>query len=144
MHRNDPPRVTRLRDSGSFGSHGSSGLGGLAGPLDNLFLPDGTFLVSSFNNGTIKHYDSSGAFLGNVITGLSGGAQGLEIGPDGMLYAGDFGNGRINRYDINTFQFLNTFADAASTTNNFVFRPSRVPEPSSWLTLLLGSIPGGI
>lgn len=114
--------------------------GGLSGPLDNLFLPDGTLLVSSFNNGIIKHYDANGAFLGNAITGLAGGAQGLEIGPDGMLYAGDFGQGLINRYDIDTFQLLGTFANAASTTNNFVFRTETVPEPASLVALLMGLV----
>ena len=121
-----------------IGDFVSPGLGGLDGPLDNLFLPDGTFLVSSFNTGNVKRYNANGAFIGNAITGLSGGPQGLEIGPDGMLYAGDFGNGLINRYDIDTFQLLGTFANAASTTNNFVFRPEPIPEPVALMPLLLG------
>lgn len=37
----------------------SPGLDGLAGPLDNLFLPDGTLMVSCFSNGIVKRYDSS-------------------------------------------------------------------------------------
>ena len=106
------------------------GLGGLASPLDNLFLPDGTFLVSSFSNRTVKHYDANGNFLGDAITGLNGGPQGLEIGPDGFLYAGDFGLGQINRYDINTFELVGNFIDSNSTTNNFTFRPAAVPEPN--------------
>lgn len=121
-----------------IGDFVAPGLGGLSGPLDNLFLPDGTFLVRSLNTGNIKHYDASGAYLGNPIKGLFGGPQGLEMGPDGMLYAGDFGSGLINRFDINSFQLLGTFATAASTTNNFVFRPDAVPEPATLMTLLLG------
>lgn len=119
-----------------IGDFVSPGLGGLSAPLDNLFLPDGTFLVSSYGNGTIKHYDADGNFIGNAITGLSGGPQGLEIGTDGFLYAGDYGLGRINRYDLETFEFLGTFADATSTTNNFTF--SAVPEPTGILPCLIG------
>ncbi len=119
----------------SLGDFVSPGSGGLSGPLDNLFLADGSMLVSSFNTGTIKHYDANGNYLGDPITGLFGGPQGLEIGPDGMLYAGDFGRGIINRYDINTFQLLDTFADATSTTNNFTFRPNAIPEPVGVLPL---------
>ena len=104
----------------------SSGI--LRGPLDNLFLPNGEFLVSSFNNGRVKHYDQNGIFLGDIA--LLNGPQGLEIGPDGQLYAGSFTNGMINRYDIHTFAFLGTAADTMgmSTTNNFTFDP--VPEPT--------------
>lgn len=105
--------------------------GGLFGPLDNLFLPDGTMLVSSFNTGSVKQYDTDGTYLGDAITGLFGGPQGLEIGPDGHLYAGDFGRGLINRYDINTFALIDTFANPASTSNNFTFSPVSVPEPAS-------------
>jgi DNA-binding beta-propeller fold protein YncE len=104
-----------------------SNAGGLNGPLDNLFLPDGTFLVSSFNSNRVKHYDAEGVFLEDIA--ILGGPQGLEIGPDGQLYAGSFINGVINRYDINSFEFLGTAADTMgmSTTNNFTF--DVVPEP---------------
>ena len=34
-----------------------SNAGGLNGPLDNLFLPAGTFLVSNFNSNRVKHYE---------------------------------------------------------------------------------------
>ncbi len=119
-----------------IGDFVAPGVGGLSGPLDNLFLPDGSLLVSSFNSRDVKQYDANGTFLGSAITGLNGGAQGLEIGSDGMLYAGDFSNGLINRYDINTFQFLGTFANAPSSTNNFTFRPNAVPEPTGMVSLV--------
>ena len=118
-----------------LGDFVSSNAGGLAGPLDNLFLEDGSLLVSSFNTGNIKHYDADGNFLGTPIAGLNGGAQGLELGPDGLLYVGDFGQGLIKRYDPNTFAFIDNFANASSTTNNFTFSPAAVPEPSAVLSL---------
>ncbi len=124
--------IRRYDGSGSYLGDfvGGAGAGGLDGPLDNLILPNGNLLVSSFNNFTVKHYDADGNFLGDAITGLTGGPQGLTIGPDGDLYAGDFGRGLVNRYDINTFAFLGTFATAPGTrTNNFVFRA--IPEPAS-------------
>ena len=102
--------------------------------MDNLFLPDGTFLVSSCNNNRVKHYDASGNFLEDIA--ILQGPQGLEIGPDGHLYAGSFTTGVINRYDINTFDFLGTAADAPSTKNNFTF--DVIPEPGlSMLGVLL-------
>ena len=107
--------------------------GTLRGPLDNLFLPNGEFLVSSFNNNRVKHYDENGDFLGDIA--MLRGPQGLEIGPDGHLYAGSFADGIVNRYDINTFQFLGTAADTmgTSTTNNFTF--DVVPEPAGSITM---------
>ena len=117
----------------SLGNFVGIGGGGLSGPLDNLFLPNGELLVSSFASLSIKRYDASGNYIDDPITGLTGGPQGLQIGPDGNLYAGDFGRGLINKYDIDSFAFLGTFASTGgtSTTNNFVFRPDPVPEPGS-------------
>ena len=116
-----------------MGNFVSPGLGGLNGPLDNLFLPNGEFLVSSYNNSRIKRYDRNGAYLDDAIQIAF--PQGLQIGPDGNLYAGSFTNGVINKYDINTFDFLGTFASANSMTNNFVFRAESVPEPCSLATI---------
>lgn len=124
----------------SSGNFVATGVGGLAGPLDLLILPNGEFLVSSFNNNSVKRYSAAGVSLGNAISGLSG-PQGLAIGPDGMLYAGSFTTGTINRYDINTFALLNTFAVAGnSTTNNFVYRANAIPEPGLACTGLLVAV----
>ena len=119
-----------------------AGGGGLSGPLDNLFLPNGDLLVSSFRNGSVKQYGADGTFKGTVIGGLSGGAQGLEIGPDGLLYVGDYGNGIIRRYDPDTFAFIDVFAttNGQSTTNNFTFTPQAVPEPGQIGILVSASI----
>ena len=118
-------------DTGTYlGDFVSPGTGGLNGPLDNLFLPNGDMLVSSFNTGSIKHYDSDGDYIGDAITGLFG-PQGLQMGPDGLLYVGDFGTGIIRRYDPKSLQLIDQFADATSTTNNFVFSPATIPEPGT-------------
>lgn len=132
-------RVRRFDSNGVFIDDFVAGGIGLA--LDNLFLPDGTFLVSDFNFGVVRHYDANGNLLGNVIS--LPGPQGLEIGPDGHLYAGSFFTGVINRYDISTFQLLGQAADATGTTNNFTFGPpSAVPEPASGIcvALLAGAV----
>lgn len=111
------------------------GNGLLNGPLDNLFLPNGDFLVSAFNSQRIKRYGSNGTFLGDAITIST--PQGLQLGPDGLLYVGSFGQGIINRYDPTTFQFLGTFASSGglSTTNNFVFGPTGIPEPNTFVVV---------
>jgi WD40 repeat protein len=120
----------------ALGNFVTSGLGSLNGPLDSLFLPDGSFLVSSFNNSQVKHYAADGAFLGSPISIAA--PQGLLLGPDGLLYAGSFGQGVINRYDPVTFQLLGPFATTGgtSTTNNFVFGPAAIPEPGSAVLLV--------
>jgi sugar lactone lactonase YvrE len=127
--------VRRYDSNGVFIDNFVSGQLGLA--LDNLFLPDGSLLVSDFNQNVVRRFDANGVFLGNVIS--LAGPQGLEIGPDGNLYAGSFTNGIINRYDINTFQFPGLAANAASTTNNFTFGPpAPIPEPGLIPGLALG------
>ncbi len=127
--------------SGAFlGNFVAPGSGALNGPLDNLFLPNGDFLVSAFNSQRIKRYSANGTFLGDAIT--IGTPQGLQLGSDGLLYVGSFGQGIINRYDPTTFQFLGTFASSGglSTTNNFVFGPTGIPEPNSMAVLGLISL----
>lgn len=122
-----------LKYDGTTGaSLGSFVNGGLGLALDNLFLPDGTLLVSDFSTNRVQRYSATGVLMGTAISGLAG-PQGLEIGPDGQLYAGSFFAGTINRYDINTFALLGTFAVApGSTTNNFVFHSMNVvPEPAT-------------
>lgn len=125
-----------------LGNFVGPGSGGLNGPLDSLFLPNGELLVSAFNSQRIKRYSATGAFLGDAVTIST--PQGLQLGPDGLLYVGSFGQGIINRYDPVTFQFLGTFAtsNGLSTTNNFVFGPAAIPEPTAGLlgiVLLCGS-----
>ena len=128
--------IKRYDSAGVFQGNFVSGFsGGLGGPLDNLLLPNGELLVSSFNTGHIKHYASDGTFIGNAISGLSG-PQGLELGPDGLLYVGEFTAGRIRRYNANDFSALGVFANVpSSTSNNFTFSPTVVPEPTSGLVL---------
>ena len=128
--------IKEYDSNGNFlGNHVSSGDGGLNGPLDNLILPDGSLLVSSFNSGNIKQYDAFGNFLGTPITGLVG-PQGLELGPDGFLFVGDFSTGTIYRHDLADLSDRIVFANAGnSSTNNFTFRSSPIPEPSSVLFL---------
>lgn len=113
----------------SLGNFVASAAGALNGPLDNLFLPSGQFLVSSYNNSRIKRYSAAGSFLGEFTIASP---QGLLIGPDGLLYAGSFTLGRINRYDATTLAPLGVFAIAPGTfTNNFVFGPE-IPEPAGF------------
>jgi WD40 repeat protein len=106
---------------------------GLASPLDNLFLPNGNFLVSSYNNSRVMMFDANGNYISDPFGAVTF-PQGLEIGPDGNIYVGSFTQGIIRKYDINTFQFLGIAANAngLSTTNNFTFGPpAAIPEPAS-------------
>jgi DNA-binding beta-propeller fold protein YncE len=131
--------------TGTFlGNFVSPGSGGLNGPLDNLFLPNGDFLVSAFNSQSVKRYSANGVYLGDAFSIIA--PQGLQLGPDGFLYAGSYGQGIINRYDAQTLQFLGTFAstNGLSTTNNFVFRPTSIPEPSGAGILVLAALVGSL
>ena len=122
----------------------SPGQNGLSGALDNLILPDGRFLVSSFNNNRVMLFDENGNYLSDPFGAIVG-PQGLEIGPDGDLYVGSFNQGIIRKYDINTFAFLGIAANASglSTTNNFTFGPpATIPEPTGCVLLLTAGIFG--
>ncbi len=100
-----------------------AGFGGLGGPLDNRFEPNGDFLVSSFNTGTVKRYSSTGAYLGDFVS-VGGATQGIEVGPDGNLYVGDYQNSMIKKYNRATGALLGVFASGGGLQqpNNFLFR----------------------
>ena len=122
----------------------SPGQNGLSGALDNLILPNGNFLVSSFNNNRVMMFDANGNYLSDPVGSIAG-PQGLEIGPDGNLYVGSFSQGIIRKYDINTFAFLGIAANASglSTTNNFTFGPPvTIPEPTSMTFIMVFGIIG--
>ncbi|NNF01053.1 MAG: hypothetical protein HKN22_00065 [Bacteroidia bacterium] len=82
----------------------SNGSGGLATTEDILFHPDGTVLVSGFNNTTIKQYNGiSGAYIGDFTTGyaLSNPSK-MSIGWDSLLYVTQWGATQNNvvRFDL--------------------------------------------
>lgn len=71
-------------------------------PQDILFLEDSnTVLISSLGSGKItKHDATTGAYLGDFATGISGPTR-IRIGPDNLLYVLQWtGNGRVRRYDL--------------------------------------------
>ena len=74
----------------------------LAWPQDILFLEDQNIvLISNLNSGRITKYDkSTGAYLGNFATGISGPTR-MKIGPDGHLYVLQWsGDGLVLRYEL--------------------------------------------
>lgn len=59
--------------------------------------PNGDIYFSQYGGGNILEYTPAGAFVQNVVTGLSSGA-GFAWGPNGDLYVNDFGAGTVSEY----------------------------------------------
>src|SRR5690606_17282032 len=102
--------IQKYDSSGNYAGVFASG-SSLSGPLDLRIGANGNFFVNSFNNGTVKEFDgTSGAFVGNFITGL-GTTQGQLLHPDGTLLVGSYGGNSIRRYNATTGAFIGTFAN---------------------------------
>ena len=74
----------------------------LAWPQDILFLDDQNLvLISNLNTNQITKYNStSGSYLGNFATGISGPTR-MKIGEDSLLYVLQWtGNGKVKRYQL--------------------------------------------
>jgi hypothetical protein len=74
----------------------------LAWPQDILFLEDQSIvLISNLNTNRITKYNStSGDYLGNFATGISGPTR-MKIGEDSLLYVLQWsGDGRVKRYQL--------------------------------------------
>ncbi len=66
------------------------------------FESNGYLLVHNFGDGVgtgfITEYDTSGSFVRTVATGLSSGANALELGSDGNLYISNWEDRSIDQY----------------------------------------------
>jgi DNA-binding beta-propeller fold protein YncE len=113
------------------------GDGGLNAPTALLLLDNDDLLVSSYNDNSVKRYDSNGTYLGDVITDLTN-PEGLGFGPNGNLFAGSYTEGIIYEYDRDDFSFIGEFANNGPVTNFFTFRITAVPEPAAGIPILAG------
>src|SRR6185503_8177606 len=73
--------------------------GNLNGPTSFTFGPDGDLFVGSVNSNRVKHYDTSGAFLGNFVSQDLHGPHDVAFGPDGLFYVSNAFDSRVRRYD---------------------------------------------
>ncbi len=83
-------------------------------PQDILFLEDdNTVLISSLNTNRISKFNATtGAFIGEFATGISGPTR-FAIGPDDLLYVLQWSNNtKVKRYNID-----GTFVDDFTQTN---------------------------
>ncbi len=78
-------------DQGNFISNN------LAGPTNIWFADNGDLLVSDFNGGAIRRFNSQGVYLGNFTTGLSQ-SEGVDFLPDGNLLIGNGGTHSVRMY----------------------------------------------
>ncbi|MCB0705151.1 MAG: NHL repeat-containing protein [Saprospiraceae bacterium] len=91
-------------DGNYLGDFVASGDGGLNGTEDILFHPDGSVLVSGFNNTKIKRYDGeTGAFIGDFSSGYNLDTPSkMSIGPDDLVYVTQWGTSqnKVVRFDL--------------------------------------------
>lgn len=89
-----------------------SGAGGLSNPQDLIFHPDGSILISGFNNTQILQYDgTTGEFLGPFSNGYDiQGATRMEI-HNGLIYVLQWNsNYQVLRFEMNG-DFLDEFSN---------------------------------
>ena len=94
----------------------ASGSGGLMQPY-GLILRNNDIFVASYGTNSIKHYNTSGAYLGDFVTSGLGGLlkpTSLAFGPDGQLYVASSGNDKVLKYDGATGAFVGTFIASGS------------------------------
>ncbi|MCB0765217.1 MAG: NHL repeat-containing protein [Flavobacteriales bacterium] len=91
-------------DGNYLGEFIAANSGGLSGPEDVLFHPDGSVLVTGFNNSVIKRYDGlTGDFIGDFSTGyLLDTPSKMSIGPDSLIYVTQWGSTqrKVVRFDL--------------------------------------------
>lgn len=92
-----------------------AGAGGIDAPQEVVFHPDGSMLVISRWNSTIKQWDTNnGSYMGNWSSGFSlSEPTKTVIGPDSLLYVAQWHavNNNIIRFDLNTGQFIDEFTN---------------------------------
>ena len=93
------------------------GTGGLNTTEDILFHPDGTVLVSGFNNTSIKRYDGiSGDYIEDFSSGyVLQSPSKMEIGPDNLIYITQWGGNNVKtvRFDLSG-NFVDEFTSIAT------------------------------
>lgn len=76
----------------------------LQGPTNIWFDENGNLIVNDWQSGQIKLFDATGAFVKNLVTGLSQ-VEGVDFLDNGNILIGNGGSGAIKMYDSN-FKFL--------------------------------------
>ena len=93
-------------------------LAALLGVVLSLEAPAQRLLVSSSDTNSVLAYDANtGAFLGALVPGGSGGLTSpreLRRGSDGRLYVASLGTNSVLRYDYTTGAFIDAFVPAGS------------------------------
>lgn len=121
--------------------------GGLSGPYGLRWTPDGQYLlVSSYDTGEIKRYDTNGVFVDNFAV-LPAAGPGTNAHPwdilfdaDGNMLVSDTPNNRILRFNGTNGAFMDVFVDPLSgglvQPTHMIF--ASLPEPASHTLLILG------
>jgi len=140
--------ITRYDSTGSLIGGSAFTSSSMATPRDLAFDTTGKLYVTNYGNSTITRYDSSGALMSpSPYIPLAQGLYnpvGLAFDQAGNLYAANSGGRSISKYNRDgIFQFswsVGTTADGIRP-RYLAFRPSVIPEPSSWI---LGGLATGI
>lgn len=107
----------------------------VSGAMDVEFDADGNLLVGSWNDGSVRRFDTApGALLEVVVSGLAHTGS-IGIAPDGTLLADDHDMARIGRHDIETGELLGYAAvgGGLAQQEKFTFGPAlgpACPRPS--------------
>lgn len=115
--------------TGAFRGVFASG-NGLANPNGIAYGPDGHLYVGLGDVGVVKRFHGqTGAFLGDVVTGGTGGLIGcraIRFGPDGHLYVNNGAGNNVLRYNGTTGAFLGVAASHPSMVGpvGLTFGPS--------------------
>jgi sugar lactone lactonase YvrE len=96
------------------GTFVSSNAGGLSSPRGMAFSTAGHLYIADFQSNLVKHYDSAGAFVGDIGVGVLGGCNDVVFSGDGGLLVNSTGTFSVEKFNPTSGTYVGQFVAPGS------------------------------